>query len=291
MYWYVLAQEEKPEYKVDYVQEVKLINIFVSVTDGQNNFVNNLKKEDFTVKEDGKPQKITHFSLEVPPLVVLLLLDASASMLEELTRDMRKADIAKNAALEFIDRIRKEDKCGIITIEDYAYQSSAFPADIFAIKKELLFFEPQQKNTALYDAIYLAAETLKSYKTERKVIVIFSDGLDSASRVKYEEAMNAVIARDISIYGYVTAKLSDSTALRGYATLEILSKESGGKIIAPSTIGETAKKAKELENELFNVYSIAYEPPKLQKRGKYHKIEVALKTKGATLRYKRAYIE
>ncbi|OGF65163.1 MAG: hypothetical protein A2Y62_11940 [Candidatus Fischerbacteria bacterium RBG_13_37_8] len=283
--------QEQLAVNLDYYDEVTLVNIYVTVTDNKNNFIRELLKEDFIVKEDGKVQQISHFSIESPPLVVLLLMDGSGSMQEEVCKNLQKVDIAKNAALEFIKRFRPQDKYGIITIEDYARVSCEPVSSTFEVKKELIFFEAKPRNTALYDAIYYASELLQKYPVSRKVIVIFSDGLDSASRVTFEEALNAAIAQDIAIFGFITAKLTDRPSLRGYSTLDEIAKQTGGKLIIPSTIEETDKKINELEDELFNVYSIAYKPQKTnEKSSRFHKLDVKIIERNAKLRHKKGYI-
>src|SRR4030042_3474118 len=87
--------QEQLAVNLDYYDEVTLVNIYVTVTDNKNNFIRELSKEDFIVKEDGKVQQISHFSIESPPLVVLLLMDGSGSMQEEVCKNLQKVDMAK----------------------------------------------------------------------------------------------------------------------------------------------------------------------------------------------------
>lgn len=287
----LLYSQGKMDSNINYYEEVELMNVYVNVTDKKNNFVNNLLKEDFIIMEDGRKQKITNFSIESPPLSIILIMDISASMLENVGRNISKFDIAKNAALSFIKKMRSYDTYRMISIEDYAYESCKRNLSFFDLRRELLFLEAKLKNTALFDGIFYGSELLEKEKASRKVLILFSDGLDTASRITYQEALNKTLAVDVAIFGFVTANLNERSGMRGYATIEEMAKYTGGKIVAPSNINEIDGAIKNLENELFNVYSIAYKPP--QNGGeekKFRKIIVEVNRSDVYLRYRKGYI-
>jgi len=289
---FALSQStNKSIFPTDYQEEIELVNIYVTVTDKKNNFITNLKENDFIIKEDGVEQIITNFSIENPPIAMFLLIDASGSMQEQIERNLTKFDIAKNAALTFIKKLRPIDTCGIITIEDYAYESCEPTSSINILKKELLFMESKQRNTALYDAIYYASEFLKDNKMERKILVIFSDGIDTSSTVTYNEALSKAISTDVAIFAFLTANLTKRDGISGYATLEAIAKYTGGKIIIPSNLNEIENKLNELEKELFTAYSIAYKPSSIKEnKKKFRNITVEVKQNYLNLRYRKGYI-
>lgn len=279
-------------FKLGYIEKVEIVNLFITVTDKENNFVKGLSREDFIIKEDGRVQEISHFSTENPALAIVILLDGSGSMLEEVQRDIQKIDVAKKVALEFVDRLRPIDKCGIIRFRDFPIELDEIENNFKELKKRILFYSAEQKNTALYDAIYIATQKLKVFKEERKIIVIISDGIDSCSKITYREALDAALINDIAIFGFVTTGLMNSDSLRGLSTIEAMAKETGGKIIVPMNLSEIRDKLILFEQELFNVYSAAYKLNRDKARsGVYHKLEVILKKNNYKLRYKRGYIE
>jgi len=279
-------------FKLGYIEKVEIVNLFITVTDKENNFIKGLSREDFIVKEDGRIQEISHFSTENPPLAIIILLDGSGSMKEEVRKDIQKIDVAKKVALEFIDRLRPIDKCGLIGFRDFPNELSDIENNFKELKKKILFYSSEQSNTALYDAIYIAVQRLKIFKRERKIIVIISDGIDSFSKITYREALDAALINDIAIFGFATAGLVNNDSLRGLSTLEEMAKETGGKMVVPVDLNEIRGKLILFEQELFNVYSAAYKPSRDKTmRGTYHKLEVILKKNNYKLRYKRGYIE
>lgn len=287
----ILCAQEKTDTNINYYEEVELVNVYVTVTDKGNNFVSNLSKEDFIIREDGQRQDITNFSVEGPPISIVLVMDISASMQEKVGRDISKFDIAKNAALSFVKKLRLYDTYRIISVEDYAYESCKHNLSLLEMRRELLFLEAKPKNTALYDGIFYGSELLEDEKVSRKVLLLFSDGLDTASRITYEEALNKALTTDVAIFGFITANLNARNGMRGYATVEEMAKYTGGKVVTPSNVDEIDSAIKNLENEIFNVYSIAYKPPQYKADEKrLRKIIVEVNRRNVYLRYKKGYI-
>src|SRR6185503_1199775 len=158
------AQEDKP-LRLD----VKLVNIFVNVTDKTGAIVGQLTQEDFKIFEDGRPQKITHFERQSEmPLNLTLAIDTSSSTYKD-------RGIEQQAAKKFVHAlIRSQDRMSVIQFNTYVEELAGFTNNIALLDRGLEHMRGAG-GTALYDAIYLGSRGL-GRREGRKVLVLVSDG-------------------------------------------------------------------------------------------------------------------
>src|SRR5919108_3796608 len=177
---YCFPQESSSTVKVD----VKLVNVFVTVTDDHGAPVANLKKENFTLQEDGREQKVSVFDRESAlPLSIVLAIDTSLSTRRDLPLELQ-------SARRFADTIlRPVDALALYSFSEVVSEVVPFTSDIKTIDRGVDRIRLGSA-TALYDALYLGAQALDR-RQGRKVLVAITDGGDTVSKVDYKEALRA----------------------------------------------------------------------------------------------------
>jgi Ca-activated chloride channel family protein len=223
--------------------ETNLVNLNVRVVDRNGRPVNDLRQSDFTVLEEGTPQRIEFFSKSDVPTNYTLVVDNSGSLRQQLDKVIEAGKILINtnkpADETSIIRFVGNDK---ITVEE----------DFTSKKEDLLealdnmFIEGGQ--TAVRDAVYLAAQK----ETDVQIYVIgFVDDLDNDA-------------------GFIRK----STKSKSKAFLEKLANDTGGKAYFPGSVGELPEIARNIATELRTQYSIGYLPPTDVPPGTFRNIKV-----------------
>ena len=276
--------------------EVEVVNVYVSVTDTKGHFIKDLKPEDFILKEDGVEQTVTHFSNFAEeksdklgekdvPLTVAFVVDTSESMAVTIS-DQPKIDIVKDAAFRVIDELRPEDQMMLIAFNKIPTEVTPLTSNKKQFSKDLLFQGVEGGNTALLDSIYFALEKIKS-QFGRKIIIVCSDGDDTASYLKLEEVLSNVIASDATILAFGTMELG-SGSLRGRFLLEEMAKASGGYAFFPTSLKSLKEVMDQLKQSMRSQYSLGYTPKK-GSDGTWRRLEVLCKRPGVKLRYRQGY--
>ena len=164
--------------------ETTLVTIPVSVFDRSGRFISGLGKEDFRVFEDGQAQQIDVFTTTEQPFTVVLLLDVSRStqfLIEEI----------QDAAIAFVDQLRPQDRMMVVSFDDDIHILSEPTSDRRQLRTAIRMAR-FGGGTKLYDAVDFALNDRLRNIEGRKAMVLFSDGVDSAS----EESNYASTVRD-----------------------------------------------------------------------------------------------
>lgn len=174
--------------------DTTLVTVPVSVLDRQGRFIPNLKREDFTLLENGNEQSIAFFETAEKPFTVALLLDTSASTQFKLSE-------IKAAALEFAKQLRPQDRVLLVTFNSEVLLLTDPTSDLDLIAETIEEFVHTGTATRLYDAVDLTiVERLNRIKG-RKAIVLFTDGVDTASQqASYQSTLDRVEELDALIY-------------------------------------------------------------------------------------------
>lgn len=275
---------------------VDLVNIFFTVkTKKGGQLIPNLKKEDFSVAEDGKPQTIQRFSRESDlPLTLGLLIDISASQ-------ERLIEIEREAASQFFTSvIRPKDEAFLISFgksTDLLQDFTSSPRQLSSALRDLRgdgqssagLYNPgpvggnmgTPKGTLLFDAIYLASnEKLKS-EVGRKALILITDGEDQGSTYKLRDAVAAAQRSDAIIYSiyYVDRQFYGRGAFvigggGGESGLEKMSDETGGHVFKVDSKHSLSDIFKEIQEEMRNQYSLGYSPTNPAQDGTFRKIQL-----------------
>lgn len=173
--------------------DTRLVTVPVRVLDRRNRFIGGLKKENFSIFEDGIQQDVGYFTNEAQPFTVALVLDMSYS-------STFKIDEIQNAAIAFIDQLRPEDKVMVISFDEEVHMLCEATAD----RKQIYGAIRSTRiatGTSLYEAVDLTMNSRMRSIQGRKAIVLFTDGVDTTSRRSHDlENLRDAMELDALIY-------------------------------------------------------------------------------------------
>lgn len=190
----VAQQDGRPAQSFKFKSTAELINVSATVTDASGRFVANLRKEDFLLWEDGRPQTVTHFSDERVPVSLGIVLDTSGSMEGE---KFRSAEAAINRFLQ--DLLSPEDEVFLYTFADEPQLLQEWTQDRRAVARTLSMIRPRG-GTAMYDAVAEAIPLAQSGRNRRKAIVVISDGNDTNSHTDERALRSLIRETEVLIY-------------------------------------------------------------------------------------------
>jgi Ca-activated chloride channel homolog len=252
-------------------QNVDLVLVPVSVTDGMERLVTGLHQANFEVFEGKKSLPIRHLSSEDAPVSVGILVDTSASMKDKMDRVVE-------AVNQFCAASNLEDEFFMITFSDEPHLATDFTTVPEDLRKELLFTKPKGQ-TSLLDAIYMGIGKMQQAKYAKKALLIVSDGGDNHSRYGEREVRAAVKESDVMIYaiGTFDRYVPTQEEMLGPALLASVTQTSGGRAFVLDDPREMPKVAKRIGVELRTQYVLGYRPENGPHDGKWHKINVKLR--------------
>jgi VWFA-related protein len=177
------GQGTKSQKKTDESQTIRvaveMVSLPVVVTTRDGKRITDLKKEDFQVFEDGVPQQIAGFAATDEPISVVLALDTSGSTEQKLA-------MIQNEAIEFVNRLHPDDSVAIMS-----FASDVNLLEDFSIDRDKNAYGIKETRpggwTVIYEAVWLAIEEVLKPVKERKALVLFTDGVDTASRKASEK--------------------------------------------------------------------------------------------------------
>jgi Ca-activated chloride channel family protein len=266
--------------------DVKLVNLFVNVTDQNGAIVGALTKDDFKVAEDGRPQEISVFERQSElPLNLTLAIDTSGSTFKDRA-------IEQDASKRFAHALlRSQDQMSLIEFATYVRQLVPFTNKIGQIDRGLGSLRGGDA-TALYDAIYLAAQGLAN-KDGRKVLVLVSDGGDTAKNTTYADALEQALRGEIMIYSIIDVPIQASAGrdIGGEHALITLAEQTGGKSFYASD-GGLDKAFSRVSDDLRTQYLLGYYPRKQVPGLTFHRVQVTVpraNPEAFNIRYRTGY--
>lgn len=253
---------------------VRLVNVFASVTDVHGSPVGDLSKDDFKVLEDGIPQTISVFDKESDlPLNIVLAVDTS----ESTRRDMK---LETTSAKRFVRSImRPVDHLSLFQITETVDQLTGFTADVRMIERGIDRLQPGA-GTAVFDTIFLASDSLIDRKG-RKVLVLITDGGDTTSKTDYENALRRAVQAEALIYSIIIVPVAADAGrnLGGEHALIQMSKDTGGKYYYAESIATLDEAFRKISEELRTQYLIAYYPNRRLSDSAFRRIQVEIAKK------------
>ncbi|MGD0499833.1 MAG: VWA domain-containing protein [Bryobacteraceae bacterium] len=315
----LLRGQEPPTFSTG----IKVVNLFATVRNRQGGIVRDLAKDDFVLKEDGRPQTIQYFSQESDlPLTLGLLVDSSGSERNMLPEESR-------ASYRFFGQVLREDRdlafvlhfqAQVELLQDLTSSRKLLEKGLAALAAPIA--QPQQQQpaeqrggypgrgrgfggTALYDAVWLACGADLMKKQEgRKALVIFSDGMDNASRVTMDEAIESAQRADTLVYSILFSDPEGGgfggfggrgggrgvwDAMEGSEVLAQISRHTGGRYFEVSKRHTIEQVFDSIEEELRNLYSLGYSPDRAESATAYHKIRLTTKERSLSVQTRDGY--
>ena len=204
--------------------DVKLVSVFVNVTDKNGAIVGGLTRDDFNVTEDGRPQEIAVFERQSEvPLNLTLAIDTSGSVKKDMSEEA-------DAARRFVRAIlRPQDHMSLLQFATDVKELSGFTNSVGQIDRGLERLHSDYA-TALYDAVLLGSDGLGK-KDGRRVLILVSDGGDTASSTSYQQALESALRNEVMIYSVIDVPIAASAGreLGGEHALITLAEQTGGK--------------------------------------------------------------
>ena len=265
--------------------EVSLVSVLSSVLDKDGRPALGLTPDQFEVYEEGVKQKIEIFEPETQqPLDLTLMIDSSLSEIKDL-------EFETEAASRFIRKlVRPGDRLALFEFADTITQIAPFSSDVTMLQAALKRIVPGD-GTALYDAVYLGAQTLaRNPSGRRRVIVLVTDGGETTSRADFETARRAALRADVLLYTIVVrvVKSEGGRNTAGEHALETIADSTGGAIYFPNGAGELDEMFDRIDRELRTQYRLGYYPDPHPPAGTYRTLEVRVKCE-CKVRSRKAY--
>ena len=254
--------------------EVNMVLVDITVTDPYDRIVTGLDQSSFEIYDDKVPQQIAAFSAEDAPISVGLIFDSSGSMAGKIEK-------SKEAALQFFKTSNPQDEFMLITFSDRPRLVSGFTSKFENLQDALMLVKAGSL-TALLDAVYLGIVEMKNATTNRKALLVISDGGDNHSRYTEGDIRRAVKESDVAIYGVgvfepLVSRSRTQEEARGPGLLSELAEMSGGRMFSIEDPNEFPDIMEKISLELRNQYVVGYKPSNLVRDGRWRRIKVKLK--------------
>ena len=277
--------------------DTSLTNIFFTAADKHKRFVGHLKQEDIRILEDGRPQEIFTFQQNIDlPLSTAILIDTSRS--EERTLPDEKA-----AARTFLEAVMRpgRDEASIVSFTGDVTLEQGFTGNLERLRRAIdrVEFVPPSGyigggvvvggtppisgqnqalagSTAIWDAVWATSNELLSDAAEesRRAIILLTDGEDTISQVKMQDAIERAQKADALIY---TIGIGDSYNFGvNEGALRKISEQTGGRAYFPHSERELREAFAQIQRDLREQYLIAYSPSNKAQDGTYRRIQIEL---------------
>ncbi|HZP24605.1 MAG TPA: VWA domain-containing protein [Terriglobales bacterium] len=253
-------------------KEVDEVTLHASVVDDHFRPITGLNKNDFTVFEDGKPQKITYFRNEDIPVALGIVIDNSGSM-----RDKRPQVNA--AAINLVRTSNPQDQVFVVNFNEEYFLDQDYTGSIPKLKDALERIE-SRGGTALYDAVVASSDHLKkSGALEKKVLLVVTDGEDNASRESLEQSLRRLEEQNGPTI-YTIGLMGEERSKRARRALREMAEDTGGVAFFPKDLSEVESITTQIAHDIRNQYTIQYKPTVPQSRGGYRSVKVTAQAPG-----------
>ncbi len=285
--------EESEVYKVE-TESVSVL--FIAQDSKTRKLLTNLKQEDVRILENGQVQEIQAFSRQIDlPLSLAILIDTSASQERTLPEE-------KEAAISFVESVVRpaKDEVSVISFTGESTLEQGLTNNVDRLRRaiERVQFVPPsgyvgggvvvgtppisgqnarvQGSTAIWDSIWITSSDVLGPSPEktRRAIILLSDGYDTFSRKKLDEAVQAALRAEAVIYSIGIGDNSYDGVDKG--TLSKVAERTGGRAYFPRDEDELRQAFRQIQDEMRSQYLIAYEPTNTALDGSYRKIEIQL---------------
>ena len=261
------------------------VPVYVTVTDAERRLVPDLTLDDFEILDNNRPQTINVFENKPAPITVVVMIDTSGSMTTAL-------QFVKEGAEQFLLRLLPEDKAQVGEFSDkIKFHPGEFIDNrdrlVYLLKHDLDFGYP----TRLYDAVDESIARLTPVDG-RKVVLVFTDGDDTASKLGVNKVMDRAREQDVMVYaiGLVNDYFNGQQRVRSSPDrgLKKLAEDTGGGYFELKRTADLNETFTRVAQELHSQYVLGFSPEALD--GKVHKLDVRVKKPGMNARARKSYV-
>jgi Ca-activated chloride channel family protein len=278
-----LSSDDGPTFR----GHIDLVNIGATVSGKKRQFVTDLSANDFAITEDGKPQQIVAFASGAepgPPLHVGVLLDVSGSQELDLP-------FTQTAVIKFLGAVPDAVDMTFIdfgsTVRSARYTQEDFPRLVDRVRRLRT-----DGYTALYDAIAMYLDEAAE-QDGRKVMVLYTDGGDTASRLSLNKLMKWLKASDVTLYaiGALENQPQSVQFMQG-ALLSEMAEATGGTAFFTERVKDLDKIYEQVLGEVRAQYTLGYVSTNDNTDGKWRKVKIQITrqdAKGLKVRARKGY--
>lgn len=269
--WSLPGQEKPPVFSSD----VRLVRLVATVKDFNGKLVGNLDKSDFRLLDNGVKQEVALFERTTEqPLSIALLIDTSASIAKDLK-------VAVGSVKRFLAALLREgnpnDEVALFSFNHEVQIHTSYTRDLSSIDRRLQPLKAEA-GTSLYDGIHFAARSLQN-REGRHAIVIVTDGGDTTSYYKFQDALEQAHRSDAAIYSLLLMPITNDAGrnVGGENALTTLGESTGGRMFTPNVGSELDQALSDILRDLRTQYLIGYYPRNVPKASsRFHHIRVDL---------------
>ncbi|RPI28121.1 MAG: VWA domain-containing protein [Acidobacteria bacterium] len=298
------AQSSPPRFRI----EASFIKVPVTVSDSHGRPIPDLGPRHFRVFDEGEERRIDNFVLDKSPVNVILLLDMSGSVRDEIE------DI-KDAAVSFSRIFDKEDRIAVMTFSDKVDLLQDWTNDGGKVRKSLKKAKAGYR-TALFDALDHLGRNRFRGVAGKKVIIVLTDGVDNESQTTFEAVLPRLVQADVALYIVSRTRLvmpqiqrearveflnqvmknilkDDEDFVELYfrekeTAMQHLSESTGGRVLFPLKLSDLKDSYEELARELKSQYLLTFRPP-LESEKRFRSIKVACSDPMAIVHHREQY--
>jgi VWFA-related protein len=294
------AKQDEQEIDPDDVISVNTAEVLLPVTvrDQTGLLVTNLTRKDFRVFEDGVEQPLSDLSLRQVPVDVVLMVDASSSVADNL-------DDFRRAAEGFAEHLAADDRISLIQFDDQILLLQDWTRSRVQLRRALRRVAPGMF-TRFHDAMLLASRDQLPRGSARHAIIVLTDGIDSGRGTTFEAALRGALQSQTTVYvisnteiertkkeAELSALLSASNSVVRFNELRIgdlrmglealnasernldrLTKATGGRLYRPTSFNDLDKTYAEVADELRHQYALYYAPLNKKRDGQFRQVRV-----------------
>ena len=278
----VKAQEPEP---VDVISvRTDLVAVPLTVTDSRGRRISDLKQQDFVLTDDGREARIDYFASGAERIALAFVLDNSGSLREQLSRQ-------RDAALGLFSRFGPASSVAVIRFGQQAKLLAPFTREAEGARAAFSVPVNLSERTAIFDAGMVAIQAYASRvenSPERRIAILISDGLDTASRANAQQVIAAANRMNVSFYVIQLplftpsdGRLIPRPAAKGFRDL---AEKTGGKYfvagssssaLAPNSPVDLTPVFAAIEEDLRSQYVIGFYPGEASRDGKPHRPAVS----------------
>ncbi len=258
----------------NFKSEVRLVRLLVKVKNPAGELIGSLDKDEFTVFDNGVKQDIAVFEhYTTKPLSVSILVDTSGSTLKDWNLEVKSLGRFLRA---LFGSGNERDMAALYTFNYDVTLQHDFTRNTKTLEEKLRYIKPEG-GTSLYDAVYHASHDLQ-HRDGRHVLVVVSDGGNTTSSRKFEDARQAAQRADAVLYPIVIVPISNDAGrnIGGEHALQTLASDTGGRWFDP-TIAQLDRTFEEILRDLRAQYMLGYYPKDLSPG--FHTVRVELARK------------
>jgi Ca-activated chloride channel family protein len=262
------------------------VNVDVSILDDRGHFIPKIPEGNFRVVEDGVPQQIAHFGQSEAPMTICMVIEFSGRFQAFWSYGWYET---LQASYGFLETLKPEDNVAVVAYDMRTTILSDFSPDKRKAEEAMSRLRiPGFSESNVFDALTDMADRMSGIEG-RKAILLVASGIDTFSKITFDQARKQLQEAGVPIYTISTLQVArmmaesrgmgggaDMTFLQADNEMKTFAKETGGQSFFPRFIGEYPSIYRQIEDSLRNQYSLAYHPTNVAKDGRFRRIKVEL---------------